>query len=130
VLKTGKIRLFKSDKKGVGHGEQTRDFVYVKDACELMFRALKRPRMNGILNLGTGRARNWNDLASAVFRAMGREPKIEYVAMPRELKGKYQYHTQASMGRMLRAAGAFQFTPLEDAVADYVQNHLIPGRQC
>jgi ADP-L-glycero-D-manno-heptose 6-epimerase len=129
VVKTGAIRLFKSGRKGIRDGESTRDFIYVKDACELMFIALKRPSLSGILNLGTGRARNWNDLASAVFSAMGREAKIEYIPMPDVLKGKYQYHTQAETRRLFKLAGRFKFTPLEDAVADYVGNYLIPGRQ-
>jgi ADP-L-glycero-D-manno-heptose 6-epimerase len=130
VLETGKIRLFKSHRKGIGHGQQTRDFIYVKDVCEVMLYALKHPKFNGIYNLGTGKARNWNDLAAAVFRALGREPVIEYVDMPAKLKGKYQYHTQAEMRRLFRASRAFHFSPLEEAVSDYVRNHLIPGRPC
>lgn len=130
VLKTGKIRLFKSARRGIGHGQQTRDFIYVKDVCDVMHYALAHPTFNGIFNLGSGRARNWNDLAEAVFGAMGREPKIEYMDMPAALKGKYQYHTQAEMRRMFKAARHFSFTPLEDAVADYVKNHLIPGLPC
>lgn len=129
VKKTGKIRLFKSYRKGIGDGEQTRDFIYVKDVCEVMLYALRHPKFNGIFNLGTGRARNWNDLAGAVFAAMGREPRIEYVAMPKALKGRYQYHTQADPRRLFKAAKKFSFTPLEDAVADYVRHYLIPGRQ-
>jgi ADP-L-glycero-D-manno-heptose 6-epimerase len=128
ILKTGKIQLFKSDRKGIGYGEQTRDFIYVKDVCEAMFEALARPSVNGIFNLGTGQARNWNDLAKAIFGAMGREAVIEYVDMPRKLKGKYQYHTQADMRRFFKAMHKMEFRPLEDAVTDYVKNHLIPGR--
>lgn len=127
ILKTGKIRLFKSHRKGIKHGEQTRDFIYVKDVCEVMLYALKHPQWNGIFNLGTGKARNWNALAKAVFVAMGREAKIEYVDMPEKLRGRYQYHTQADMKRSFRAAKTFQFRSLEDAVDDYVRNYLASG---
>jgi ADP-L-glycero-D-manno-heptose 6-epimerase len=128
VLKTSKIRLFKSYRKGIGHGEQTRDFIYIKDVCELMLYALKHPGFNGIYNLGTGKARNWNDLAKAVFAAMGRKVQIEYVDMPLDLKGKYQYHTQAVMRRTFKASKPFKFAHLEESVADYIGNYLIPGR--
>lgn len=128
IKKEGTIRLFMSHKKGIGHGEQTRDFIYVKDVCGLMMDALKRPKLNGIFNLGSGRARNWNDLAKAVFSSMDRKPHIQYIPMPQVLRGKYQYHTQADMRRFFAAAGPRTFTPLEDAVADYVRGHLVPAK--
>ncbi len=128
IVDTGKLKLFKSHRKGIGHGEQTRDFVYVKDVCDVMLDALKRPKLNGIYNLGTGKARNWNSLAAAVFAAMGRKLNIEYVDMPQALRGKYQYHTQADMRRYFMAAKTHRFSTLENSVADYVQQHLVPGR--
>ena len=84
----------------------------------------ENPQASGLFNCGTGQARSWNDLAKATFAALGLEPKIEYIEMPPPLRGKYQYFTQAEMGK-LRAAGYAQaFTALEDGVRDYVQNHL------
>lgn len=129
VGRTGAIRLFKSYKKGIKDGEQTRDFIYVKDVVEVLLYTLQHPELNGLYNLGTGKARSWNDLAHAVFMAMNKKTNIQYISMPRQLQGKYQYHTQAVMKRLFRDAKPFRFTALEDAVTDYIQNHLIPGRQ-
>jgi ADP-L-glycero-D-manno-heptose 6-epimerase len=125
VLDTGEIGLFKSDRPGCGDGEQKRDFLSVRDAVNATLFFHERPDVCGIFNCGTGAARTWLDLARAVFGAMGREPVIRFVDMPATLRGKYQYFTQAETGR-LRAAGYDRpFTPLEDAVMDYVRNHLM-----
>jgi ADP-L-glycero-D-manno-heptose 6-epimerase len=129
VRDSGKIGLFKSHKKGIKDGEQTRDFIYVKDVVEVLLYTLRHPELNGLYNLGTGKARSWNDLASAVFKAMGKRPNIQYIPMPAPLRKKYQYHTQADMRRLFKDGQAFQFSSLEDAVADYVQNYLVPGRR-
>ena len=124
VLETGRIRLFKSDRPDYPHGGQQRDFVYIKDCVDVMHWLLDNPKINGIFNLGTGQARTWNDLANAVFAAMGREPNIEYIDMPEQLAGKYQYFTQAHMDR-LRAAGYITPpTSLEFGTLDYIQNYL------
>ena len=124
IQATGGVKLFQSHRADYGHGEQVRDFVYIKDAVDMTLFFLEHPELSGLYNVGTGTARNWNDLAKAVFAAMGREAKIEYVPMPDELQGKYQYYTQAEMSK-LRAAGYEQAaTPLEEAVTDYVQNYL------
>ncbi len=124
VLSGGPIRLFKSYREGIAHGEQVRDFIYVKDAVEVLWYAFKNPDLKGLFNLGTGRARSWNSLATAVFAAMGRKPDIEYIDMPEALRGKYQYHTQADTRKLFASAREFEFTPLEEAVKDYVQNYL------
>ncbi len=124
ILATGGVKLFKSHRADYADGEQVRDFVYVRDAVAMTLFFLERPELGGLYNVGTGAARSWNDLAKAVFAAMGREVTIEYIPMPDELQGKYQYFTQAEMGK-LRAAGYEKApTPLEEAVSDYVQHYL------
>jgi ADP-L-glycero-D-manno-heptose 6-epimerase len=127
VLKTGVIRLFKSYRPEYRDGEQRRDFLYVKDAVSMTLHLAANPAANGIFNIGSGEARTWNDLARAVFAALGRKPHIEYIDMPESIREKYQYFTQADI-RKLRAAGyAPPVTSLEDAVRDYVVNYLVPG---
>jgi ADP-L-glycero-D-manno-heptose 6-epimerase len=127
VFKTGVIQLFKSYRPQYRDGEQRRDFLYVKDAVAMTLHLAGNPAANGIFNIGSGEARTWNDLARAVFSALGREPRIEYVEMPESIRDKYQYFTQADV-RKVRAAGYDQpITSLEDAVRDYVVNYLVPG---
>lgn len=121
----GKVRLFRSNDTAYADGGQMRDFVYVKDCCDVIMQLLDRRDVNGILNLGTGHARTWNDLVRAVFAAMGREPNIEYVEMPEHLRGQYQNFTQADMSTLHRLLPEATFRTLEDAVADYVQGHLM-----
>jgi ADP-L-glycero-D-manno-heptose 6-epimerase len=128
ALKTGVIHLFKSYRPEYRDGEQKRDFLYVKDAVAMTLHLAVDPNANGIYNIGSGEARTWNDLARAVFAALGREPHIEYIDMPQTIRDKYQYFTQANIGK-LRAAGYDRpVTSLEDAVRDYVVNYLVPGR--
>ncbi len=124
ILKEGKVKLFRSYREDYGDGDQKRDFVYIKDCVEVMLWLLNHPEVNGIFNIGTGAARPWNALASAVFSAMGREKEIEYVPMPDTLIDRYQYFTEADM-RKLRAAGCtLPFRSLEEAVHDYVTGYL------
>lgn len=120
IKRTGKMRLFKSHNPEYADGEQKRDFVYVKDAVELVYYFLKRPNKAGIYNIGTGNARTWNDLANALFSALGMKTNIEYFDMPEVLKGKYQYFTQADLGKLKKAAPRHKFFDLKDAVKDYV----------
>jgi len=124
VVDTGVIRLFKSYRPEYEHGEQKRDFIYVKDAVDIMWDMLRLGEIAGIFNLGTGRARTWNDLAGAVFHALGREPHIEYIDMPESLKNQYQYFTEAEMEKLRQTRAGHECTSLENAVADYVQNYL------
>lgn len=120
----GEVALFKSHRQGFADGQQMRDFIYVKDAVAVCQFFLNNRSGGGLFNCGTGIARTWKDLANAVFAAMGKPPVIRYIDMPEKLQGKYQYFTQAEMGK-LRAAGYTQaFTTLEDAVRDYVQSYL------
>jgi ADP-L-glycero-D-manno-heptose 6-epimerase len=127
IQSTGKLKLFRSHRPDIGDGEQKRDFVYVKDCAALVFWLLIRPEVCGIFNVGTGRARSFNELGRAVFKALHKDANMVYVDMPMELQGKYQYYTKADMGKLVRAGFDGSFTPLEDAVKDYVRNHLLPG---
>ncbi|EKV27091.1 ADP-L-glycero-D-manno-heptose-6-epimerase [Caenispirillum salinarum AK4] len=116
--------LFKSHNPDYPHGGQLRDFVYVRDAVDVMMWLLDNPQVNGLFNVGTGKARSFADLASAVYRALGKEPNIRYKDMPVELRGKYQYFTQADVTRLRDAGYDKPFTSLEDGVTDYVQGFL------
>ena len=127
VMETGVIRLFKSYRPEYGHGEQKRDFLYVKDAVEMTLHLAANPRANGIFNIGSGTAHTWNELARAVFSALGRPPRIEYVDMPEAIREKYQYFTRADIRKLIASGYTRQITSLEDAVRDYVVNYLVPG---
>lgn len=127
---TGTMKLFKGTKTGVADGMQMRDFVYVKDAANVVVHFLNaalssKPAPNGIYNIGTGKARSFKDLAAAVMTGMGKTPHITYIDMPVDLQGKYQYFTEASMTKLFAAGYVTPFTSLEDGVKDYVQNYLM-----
>lgn len=124
----GRIRLFKSHRPDYGDGEQVRDFIYVKDAVAMTLFFFDHPEISGIFNVGTGTARSWNDVAHAMFTALEKPPEIEYVPMPEHLRGKYQYHTCADMGKFREAAGGHACMTLADAVADYIRNYLVPEK--
>jgi ADP-L-glycero-D-manno-heptose 6-epimerase len=124
VAAGGRVPLFKSHRAGVPDGGQMRDFVYVRDTAEVVRWLLGQPDVGGVFNLGSGKARSFADMAEAVFRAAGREPAIDYVEMPEAIRDKYQYFTEAQMGR-LRAAGYLgAMTTLEDGISDYVAGYL------
>lgn len=130
ISATGQLKLFKSHRPDFKDGEQQRDFLYVKDAVEMTLHfAEKAPTASGLFNLGSGEANTWLALARAIFAAMGRDPKIEFIDMPAELQGKYQYFTQADT-KKLRASGYGRpMTPLAESVRDYVQAYLMPGKK-
>jgi ADP-L-glycero-D-manno-heptose 6-epimerase len=128
IQQTGMVRLFKSDRPEYSDGGQQRDFVYVKDAVDMTVWFADQPEANGIFNVGSGEAKDWNRLIGAIFAALGREPNIEYIDMPAHLKGKYQYHTEARMTKIAAVGYQKPQTVLEDAVAEYVTHHLVPGR--
>ncbi len=124
IRQTGKVHLFKSYLPAYPDGGQMRDFVYVKNCVDVLWWLLKHPKTNGIFNLGTGRARTWNDLIHAVYAAMNLAPDIEYIEMPEGLRNQYQYFTEADMGKLKKAGAPVEFPALEDSVRDYVQNYL------
>ncbi len=120
VVKEGKMGLFKSYATEYADGNQKRDFIYVKDVVDVVMHFVDHPHTNGIYNVGTGEARTWNDLAHAVFAAVGKSPQIEYIEMPPILRDKYQNFTQADISKLRRAGYSKPFCSLESAVRDYV----------
>jgi ADP-L-glycero-D-manno-heptose 6-epimerase len=123
--KAGKpVRLFKSYRADIADGEQRRDFIGVEDAVAVMLWFLATPSVDGIFNVGTGTARSFRAMIEAMFAALGRPARIDYIDMPPEIRDKYQYFTQADMENLRRAGYAAPFTPLEDAVARYVRDYL------
>jgi len=124
----GKVGLFKSYKKDFKDGQQLRDFLYIKDAVDMTLFFLDNPQISGLFNIGTAKAQTWNDLVKAVFAAMGKSPKIEYIEMPESIRNQYQYFTEADITKLRNAGYNKQTTPLEDAIKDYVQNYLQKGK--
>ncbi len=122
----GHVQLFKSHRPEYRDGEQMRDFVYVKDAVDVTLYFLERRELGGLYNCGGGVARTWVDLATAVYSATGKKPEIEFIDMPEELRGKYQYFTQATSDKLKAAGYTRPFTTLEDGVRDYVMTYLLP----
>ena len=128
IRDNGVVKLFKSHRPQYRDGEQMRDFIYVKDAVDVTLHFALQPAdaPGGLLNCGTGIARTWVDLVTAVFTAMGREPHIEFIDMPEHLQGKYQYFTQSETSK-LRAAGYTKpFHSLEDGVREYIVDYYLP----
>ena len=120
------IRLFKSYRKDIRDGEQQRDFLYVKDAVAMTLHLAANKKAGGLFNIGGGEARTWIALANSVFAALKKKPKIEFIEMPETIRDKYQYFTQADISRLRATGYKGKITLLENAVADYVQNYLVP----
>jgi len=129
INNTGRVQLFKSHRENIADGEQTRDFVYVKDCVDAMWWILSHGEVNGLFNLGTGEARSWNDLVRAVFAATGRPSQIDYIEMPSALRESYQYNTRADVERLKKTGCPWHFRTLEEAVKDYVVNYLCAREQ-
>lgn len=127
AAKGQQVTLFRSHHPDYPDGGQKRDFVYVKDCVDVILWLLDHPEVNGLFNLGTGRAQTWLEFMGALYRAVGHEMKVHWVDTPDEIKDRYQYFTEATMDR-LRAAGYDRpFRSVEDGVADYVKEHLSTG---
>lgn len=124
ISTTGIVHLFKSYKPEYADGEQLRDFIYVKDAVDMTLYFYDNPQIHGLFNIGTGKARSWNDLVKAVFAAMNKKPNIEYIEMPESIRNQYQYYTEADIINLRKAGFGKEITSLEDAIKDYVQNYL------
>lgn len=118
------VQLFKSYREGVQDGGQKRDFVYVRDVADVVAWLLASPGVNGVFNLGSGKARTFEDLARAVFAAAGKPPQIDYIPMPASLRDRYQYFTEARMHRLAEAGYPGTFTALEAGIEDYVRGFL------
>jgi ADP-L-glycero-D-manno-heptose 6-epimerase len=124
AVKGESARLFRSHRADVPDGGQKRDFVYVRDAVDAMLWLYAHPDTSGLFNIGSGTARSFADLAAAVYRALGREPALEYIDTPAEIRDKYQYLTEARMERLRAAGYAKPATSLEDGVRDYLLTYL------
>jgi ADP-L-glycero-D-manno-heptose 6-epimerase len=121
------VQLFKSYRDGVPDGDQRRDFIYVKDAIAVVDWLIDTPAVCGIYNVGTGTPRSFREMILAMFEALGRAPKIDYIEMPPAIQANYQYFTEAPIDSLRRAGYAGQFPPLEQSVRDYVTNYLDAG---
>jgi ADP-L-glycero-D-manno-heptose 6-epimerase len=118
------VQLFKSHRDGIADGDQRRDFIYVDDVVRVIAWLLSRRSVSGLFNVGTGQARSFRDLMLAAYSALGAKPNIDYIDMPKQIRGSYQYFTQASVDRLHGAGYNGGFTPLEDAVGAYVKDYL------
>ena len=120
------MALFRSHRPDFKDGQQSRDFVYVKDLVRVIRFLMRNQPSSGLYNLGTGHARSFYDLAVATFTAMGREPNIEFIDTPLDIRDKYQYFTEADMNKLRRAGYEEAFFTLEEGVNDYVKHYLLP----
>ncbi len=128
INKTGAMNLFASHNPDYKDGEQLRDFVYVKDVVEVCSFLLQHRKDSGLYNLGSGKARTFLDLVSNTFKALDKEPKIDFIPTPEDIRDKYQYFTEANMNKLKAIGYDKPFHTLEEGVEDYVKNHLI-GQQ-
>jgi ADP-L-glycero-D-manno-heptose 6-epimerase len=124
ITATGGMKLFRSHRPDYKDGEQLRDFVYVKDVCNVCLFLMEHRTHSGLYNLGSGRARTFLDLVRATFAAMGKEEHISFVDTPADIRDKYQYFTEADMRKLQGIGYTTPFTALEDGVRDYVGNYL------
>jgi ADP-L-glycero-D-manno-heptose 6-epimerase len=137
IKKIGNVKLFKSHKPEFEDGQQLRDFIYVEDVAKVCYWLMETLRQavgnspsgtilqSGLYNLGTGKARAFEDLVKATFAGMGKKPIIEYIDMPGDIRDKYQYFTEADMTKLQDAGYKEKFYSLEDGVGDYVKNYLL-----
>ena len=134
IKKNGEVKLFKSHRSDFEDGQQLRDFVYVKDVlgvCYWLYESFfsKQQRIDSSLyNLGTGKARTFEDLVKATFNALDLEPNIKYIDMPADIRDKYQYFTEANMNKLRAAGYKNDFYSLENGIDDYVRNYLTAGK--
>ena len=127
ISETGAMKLFRSHHPDFGDGMQARDFIYVKDVVDVIIFLMEKRPESGLYNLGTGEARTFTDLVISTFHAMGKDPDISFIDTPEDIRDKYQYFTQADMGKLRKAGYNRAFTSLEDSVHEYVYNFLSGG---
>lgn len=128
IRQTGGMKLFRSHRPDFLDGQQQRDFIYVKDVVEVCLFFLKNQQNSGLYNVGTGKARSFWDLAVATFKAMDLEPRIEFIDIPADIRGNYQYFTEANMAKLRAAGFSSGFYGLEAGVQDYVQGYLLAAK--
>jgi ADP-L-glycero-D-manno-heptose 6-epimerase len=128
IKEAGKVKLFRSHNPDFEDGKQLRDFVYVKDVVDVLYFMMKSRPQSGLYNLGTGKARTFLDLVMSTFSALNKEPVIEFIDTPEDIRDKYQYFTEANMKKLVSAGYDKPFTELEDRIKDYVRNYLTSGK--
>lgn len=128
IKATGGMKLFRSHRPDIADGQQSRDFIYVKDVVRVIHWLWEHRPASGLYNLGTGRARSFIDLATNTFRAMDREPNISFIDTPADIRDTYQYFTQADMHKLRAAGYEAPFHSLEKGIDDYVTNYLLEER--
>ncbi len=124
ITQKGEMKLFRSHRPDFADGGQMRDFIYVKDLINVCMWLMHHRSNSGIYNLGSGKARTFNDLAHATFHAMGKAPKIDFVDTPIDIRDKYQYFTEADMSKLIGIGYPHPFHSLEEGITDYVQQYL------
>jgi ADP-L-glycero-D-manno-heptose 6-epimerase len=124
IKATGAMKLFRSHRPDFTDGGQSRDFIYVKDVVDVLLFFMEKKPVNGIYNLGTGKARSFLDLATGTFHAMGLEPQISFIDTPADIRDTYQYFTEADMHKIRNAGYHEPFYGLEAGIDDYVQRYL------
>lgn len=128
INETGRMKLFRSHRPDYEHGEQLRDFIYIMDVVKVLYFMMQHAPASGLYNLGTGKARTFNDLVRSVFRAMDRQENIEYIDTPADIRDRYQYFTEANMAKLRNAGYTNRFFSLEEGIDDYVRHYLREGR--
>jgi ADP-L-glycero-D-manno-heptose 6-epimerase len=128
IQEKGQVKLFRSHNPNFKDGEQLRDFVYVKDVVEVCLFLLNHRKDSGIYNLGSGKARTFLDLVKNTFIGVSKEPNIDFVDTPIDIRDKYQYFTEANMSKLKSIGYSKPFHTLEEGVQDYVKNHLVGKR--
>ena len=128
IKETGGVKLFRSHKEFCEDGEQMRDFIYVRDIVNVIFWFIMGNRKSGIYNVGTGKARSYNDLAKAIFRTLGKKENIEYIDIPEDIRDSYQYWTEAEMDKLLSIGYDYPFATLEYGIEDYIK--ILENENC
>lgn len=128
VQETGSMKLFRSHRPDVEDGQQSRDFIYIKDVLQVLYWLYQQKPQSGLYNLGTGQARSFWDLATSTFRAMGRAPDIRFIDTPEDIRETYQYFTEAAMSKLRQAGYDAPFYRLEEGIQEYVQDYLMPDK--
>ena len=128
IQRTGAMKLFRSHKPEFKDGEQSRDFIYVKDVVKMMIWLWQNSATNGLYNIGTGLARTFYDLAANTFTAQERQPDISFIDTPVDIRDTYQYFTEANMSKLRDAGYPYPTYTLEEGIKDYVQHFLVPDK--
>ncbi|MCS7189611.1 MAG: ADP-glyceromanno-heptose 6-epimerase [Bacteroidia bacterium] len=126
IVRSGRMRLFRSHRPEYADGEQKRDFIYVKDVVRVLYFFFHEKAPSGIYNLGTGEARSFLELAKALYAALDRPMDIEFIDIPLDIRESYQYFTEADIKKLRRIGYTLPFTPLDEAIRDYVHSFLLP----